>query len=174
MVSSGGNDYITYIVSTYSQTLFRAAYMILHSQNDAEDAVQDVFVKLIKKKPKFNDAEHEKAWLLRVTINTAKDIFRKRKHIFSQTEQEVPVFYDHDESDLLDAVMSLDEKYSTIIHLYYYEDYSIAEIGKLLAIPSATVGTRLSRARNLLRNKLKGVVLDEPAIQRADKPSSHK
>lgn len=161
MDASSGNDYIIYIVSTYSQILFRAAYMILHSKNDAEDAVQDVFVKLIKKKPKFNDNEHEKAWLLRVTINTAKDILRKRKHNFPQIIQEVPDFYENDESDLLHAVMSLDEKYSTIIHLYYYEDYSIAEIGKLLSIPAATVGTRLSRARILLRNKLKGVVFDE-------------
>lgn len=161
MDASSGNDYIIYIVSTYSQILFRAAYMILHSKNDAEDAVQDVFVKLIKKKPKFNDNEHEKAWLLRVTINTAKDILRKRKHNIPQIIQEVSDFYENDESDLLHAVMSLDEKYSTIIHLYYYEDYSIAEIGKLLSIPAATVGTRLSRARILLRNKLKGVVFDE-------------
>ncbi|MCM1544945.1 MAG: sigma-70 family RNA polymerase sigma factor [Ruminococcus sp.] len=164
MNSTGDNNYITDIVSTYSQTLFRAAYMVLHSQADSEDAVQDVFVKLIRKNPKFNNTEHEKAWLLRVTINTAKDILRKRKHDHLQIVQEVPDFDDNGNSDLLEAVLSLDEKYSTVIHLYYYEDYSITEIGKLLSLPAATVGTRLSRARDMLKNKLKGVVLNERTI----------
>lgn len=161
MASSSDSDYIVHVVSAYSQDLFRAAYTVLHSKSDAEDAVQDVFVKLIKKRPKFSDCEHEKAWLLRVTINTAKDMLRKRKRTLAKLTESADEPYNSDKMELLDAVLSLDEKYSTVIHLYYYEEYSIAQISKMLNIPSATVGTRLSRARNLLRTKLKGVDLNE-------------
>ena len=71
-------DEITRIVNTYSDTLFRVAYTVLHSSADAEDTVQEVFIKLIERADKFNDPEHEKAWLIRVTVNMAKN---KRKKL---------------------------------------------------------------------------------------------
>jgi len=153
--SSGTDEYISKIVKQYSQKLFRTAFTILHSSADAEDVVQEVFIKLLDKRPVFNDSEHEKAWLLRVTINLS----RNRLRSFHRKTVSLEEYYESAEpasnTDLLDAVISLPEKYSTVIHLYYYEGYSLAEIAKILNIPQATVGTRLSRGRNLLKTKLK-------------------
>lgn len=149
-------DEITRIVNTYSDTLFRVAYTVLHSSADAEDTVQEVFIKLIERADKFNDPEHEKAWLIRVTVNMAKN---KRKKL---SRQSIPLdecqqeYIEPNDGELLKAVLSLDEKYSTVLHLHYYEGYSISEIGHILSIPTATVGTRLARARIALRKKLEG------------------
>jgi len=59
------------------------------------------------------------------------------------------------DTEVLSAVRSLPEKYSTVLHLHYYEGYSIKEIGTLLGLPAATVGTRLARGRKRLREMLK-------------------
>ena len=156
MSSSGTDEYISRIVEQYSKTLFRTAYTVLHSADDAEDIVQEVFIRLLRKSPGFNDAGHEKAWLLRVTINLA------RNRLKSATRSELSFDEFHQSSqqqtdiDLLDAVLALPEKYSTVIHLYYYEGYSIAEIARILHTPAATVGTRLYRGRSLLRDQLEG------------------
>lgn len=149
-------DEITRTVNAYSDTLFRVAYTVLHSSADAEDTVQEVFIKLIERADKFNDPEHEKAWLIRVTVNMAKN---KRKKL---SRQSIPLdecqqeYIEPNDGELLKAVLSLDEKYSTVLHLHYYEGYSISEIGHILSIPAATVGTRLARARIALRKKLEG------------------
>ncbi|MCM1543743.1 MAG: RNA polymerase sigma factor [Ruminococcus sp.] len=147
---------ITRIVNTYSEMLFKVAYCVLHSSADAEDIVQEVFIKLIDRADKFNDPEHEKAWLIRVTVNMAKN---KRKKLARQgipLDECCEIQVLTKDKDLLNAVLSLDEKYSTVIHLHYYEGYSISEIGHILSIPAATVGTRLARARLSLRKKLEG------------------
>ena len=149
--------YIERIVSTYSRMLLRIAYTVLHSTADAEDAVQDVFIKLITKRPHHTDEEHEKAWLIRVTINTSLNM-RKRLERESEPVDENVGKPDEalTDSELLEVVLSLPPKYGTVTHLYYYEGYSIKEIAAILLLPSATVGTRLARAREILKNTLKG------------------
>lgn len=151
-------DEITRIVNTYSDMLFKVAYTVLHSSADAEDTVQEVFIKLIDRADKFNDPEHEKAWLIRVTVNNAKNKRKKlaRQNISLEDCSDVQAESLTEDKDLLNAVLSLDEKYSTVIHLYYYEGYSVSEIGHILSIPAATVGTRLARARASLRKQLEG------------------
>ena len=156
MNSSGTDEYISRIVEQYSQTLFRVSYTILHSSADAEDIVQEVFVQLLRKTPVFNGAEHEKAWLLRTAINMSRNKLKSSARKIFSLEELPAADFPVEESDLIDAVMSLPEKYSTVLHLYYYEDYSIADIARILKTPAATIGTRLSRARALLKNKLKG------------------
>ncbi len=152
MNSFGTDEYINRIVRIYSNSMLKTAFAILKSTADAEDAVQDVFLKLIRKKPKFNDSEHEKAWLLRVTINTSKNMLK------SSSRNNVPIIdempYSDENSELLTIVMSLPERYRTVIHLYYYEGYSIKEIAAILRLPAATVGTRLARARILLKGEI--------------------
>ena len=143
------------IVGTYSRMLLRIAYTVLNSTADAEDAVQEVFVKLITKNPEYNDEEHEKAWLIRVTINTAinmcKRLERESEPVDENTGKPDEEFGN---SELLEAVFAMPPKYSTVIHLYYYEGYSIKEIAAILRLPSATVGTRLARARELLKKSI--------------------
>lgn len=160
MYSFTGNEYIEKAVHNYSKAMLNAAYSILKSTPDAEDAVQEAFLKYIRKRPVFNSSEHEKAWLIRVTINIAKNILK------SSERKKLPVCEDIlynqiDESqnitnEVLECVLNLEEKYRIIIHLYYYEEYSLKEIASILHLPRATVGTRLSRGRNILKTMLKG------------------
>ena len=154
MYSLTGDEYIEKAVKTYSKSMLNAAYSLLGSVPDAEDAVQDAFLKYIQKAPDFKSADHEKAWLLRVTINICKNMLKASGRKNVPICEDIP--YEQNNNEVLQCVMSLEEKYRTIIHLYYYEDYSIKEIASILSLPRATVGTRLSRGRNILKTMLKG------------------
>lgn len=144
------------MVDTYSPTLLRAALTRAPTPADAEDIVQEVFVKVMVKQPRFRDEAHEKAWLIRATLNQASDLCRKRRDDAPLDEDVAAAHTMEDQRlDLLSAVRSLPPSYSAVIHLYYYEGYSIKEIARLLKVPAATVGTRLSRARARLRELLK-------------------
>lgn len=143
------------VVETYSPMLLRVAMTRVPSPADAEDVVQDVFLRLLTHSPCFRDGEHEKAWLLRTTLNRAGDLRRRRRDDAPLEEAAQAAVEETDHTPLLSAVRSLPEAYSAVIHLYYYEGYSIKEIAKLLALPVPTVGTRLSRGRERLRELLK-------------------
>lgn len=143
------------MVETYSPMLLRAALTRAPTPADAEDAVQDVFLRVLAKRPRFRDGEHEKAWLLRATLNRASDIRRGRRDDAPLEEAANAAVTGSDYGSLLSAVRSLPEAYSAVIHLYYYEGYSIKEIAGLLALPAPTVGTRLFRGRERLREMLK-------------------
>ena len=155
MVSSGTEETISRVVETYSSMLLRLACTRLDDPAVAEDAVQEVFLRLLTARPVFRDAEHEKAWLIRTTLHRASD-FRKaaaRKNV--PLDEAAQAAEPEVENGLRAAVLALPEKYSTVVHLHYYEGYSIKEIAKLLGIPAATVGTRLARGRERLRQMLK-------------------
>lgn len=161
MVPSGTNETISQTVEAYSQMLLRLACTRLGSTADAEDAVQEAFLRLLTARPSFRDEEHKRAWLIRTTLQRASDIRRRadRRHsvpLEAVAEAMAP------EPEALDrageiraAVRALPEKYSAPVHLYYYEGYSIKEIARLLGLPAPTVGTRLARGRERLRQLLK-------------------
>ena len=157
MDSFGTDEAIHRLVERYSPMLLRLACTRLDSTADAEDAVQEVFLKLLTSRPVFRDEEHEKAWLIRATLHRASDIRRQaeRRNVAldeTVTGTDAPP---EGESLLLSAVQALPETYSSVIHLYYYEGYSIKEIAKLLRLPASTGGTRLARGRERLRRMLK-------------------
>lgn len=157
MYSFASDEYIVRIVKTHSSSMLRAAYAVLRNRDDAEDAVQEAFMKLMETEPLFSDDEHAKAWLLRVTINLSKNMLKASSRKNESTAEEIS--YTENESDeVLYCVMKLEENYRTVIHLYYYEGYSIKEIASILKLPSATVGTRLKRGRAKLRKMLEGDV----------------
>lgn len=155
MCSFGTDEYICRIVAQHSKMLLRLAYTRLGSTADAEDAVQEVFLLLLKKNPQFRDAEHEKAWLIRATLHRASDVRRKadRGHVpldeIGEISQQAPQV-----DSLLSTVYQLPQKYSAVIHLYYYEGYSLKEIAKILGMPVPTIGARLSRGRQKLKQLL--------------------
>jgi len=153
LYSFGTDEYIAETVRAHSDSMLRAAYSVLHSAVDAEDAAQEAFVLLMTKAPEFRGSEHQKAWLLRVTINIARNMRKKKERECQPVEGDIPSPAPPD-GELLQLVLALPEKYSTVIHLYYYEGYSIREIADILRIPSATVGTRLARGRAELRARL--------------------
>lgn len=154
-------DYVK-IVDTYANDIYRIAYSYCRNQSDAEDIVQNVFLKLLQYNNEFQDEEHVKKWLVKVTVNHAKNFctsFWKKKIISLDTSNSEPQqqFMAQESSQLYEAVMDLPYKYRIVVHLYYYEDYSIREIAEFLNIKETTVQTQLMRARKKLKLKLKEV-----------------
>lgn len=150
------------IVETYSTMLLRVAVNQLGNQTEAEDIVQKVFLKLLKTKQEFQSSEHEKAWLLRVTINECKDLLRSSPYkkraelneaVELPAEKELP---DGESFEILDAIQKLPEKYKSVIYLFYYEGYTTVEIADILQSRKGTVESQLSRAREKLKEELKG------------------
>ncbi len=165
MEAFGTDADIRRVVETYSPMLLRLAATRLDSTADAEDVVQDVFLRLLTARPRFQDTEHEKAWLIRTTINRACDLRRaaERRNVPLDAVPETAAPAPED-NELLSAVRALPAKYSAVIHLYYYEGCSIQEIARLLRLPASTVGTRLARGRERLRNMLKEESYEPGAI----------
>ena len=155
MTPIGTEEQISRLVAEYSPMLLRLACTRLRDPADAEDAVQEVFLKLLTAAPQFRDAGHEKAWLIRATLHRAADLRRLAANRNVPLEEAALAAAPEPESALRDAVRALPEKYSAVIHLHYYEGYSIREIAKLLGVPAPTVGTRLARGRERLRQLLK-------------------
>lgn len=143
--------------SIYSDRVFRAAYSVCRNQADADDVVQDTFIKYCSREWDFDTPEHLKAWLLRVAINRAKDIQRQfwRKNAVSYEDYEMALeFQESQDREVFEAVMALPSKYRITIHLYYYEEYSIAEIATMLRYSQSAVKSQLSRGRKLLKSQL--------------------
>ena len=148
-------DEMQRVVEEYSSSLLRAAYSLVKNREDSEDAVQETFLRYMEKAPVFTSREHEKAWLLRVAVNISKNHlssawFRKRTDL----KEDIPAL-EQEEQEVLESVLKLSAKYRTVIHLYYYEGYSLSEISQILRSPLSTITTRLSRARKKLAILLK-------------------
>ncbi|MFV0412442.1 MAG: RNA polymerase sigma factor [Oscillospiraceae bacterium] len=145
------------IVDTYSDTLLRIAMHHTQNTGDAEDAVQTVFLKLLNAAPAFADTNHEKAWLIRVTINQCHDTVRSAWNRKTTGLEDGHAATGREEGfEILSVVKKLPEKYRDIIYLYYYEGYSTPEIAKMMKMPQATVESRLYRARGKLKSLLEG------------------
>ena len=155
MALTGAQDDASRLVETYSPMLLRLACTRLETPADAEDVVQEVFLKLLTARPAFRDEEHEKAWLIRTTLHRAADLRKAAARRNVPLEDALLAAAPEPENQLLAVVRALPEKYGAVIHLHYYEGYSLKEIGKLLGLPAATVGTRLARGRERLRQSLK-------------------
>jgi RNA polymerase sigma-70 factor (ECF subfamily) len=140
---------IAEIYETYKNAVYRLALVYLTSQAEAEDAVQDVFLKLLTH-GRGIPPEKMRFWLLTVTANLCKDRLRAGKR---HPVEELPDA-GYAESDLVTEVMALPEGEREVIHLFYYEGYSVKEIARILGISGTAVTTRLSRARKHLRERL--------------------
>ena len=146
------------IVRKHMDTIYRIAVSYTKNPADADDIVQQTFVKLLSRRDSFTDAEHEKRWLIRVCVNECNSFFSSfwRKNVDSMDAiSKEPEFTMKESSDLYEAVKQLPQKCSIVIYLFYYEGYSTKEIAEILRIREATVRTRLVRARKLLRAQLK-------------------
>lgn len=144
------------LVNTYENTLYRTALAILGDRAGAEDAVQDTFLRYLEKRPEFVGENHEKAWLLRVTINACKSCLRTLKlHPVTELLEDCPA-ETPEESGVLEAVLALPPKERAAVHLFYYEGYSTEEIAAMTGQRPGTVRSHLSRAREKLRESLKG------------------
>ena len=140
-------------VARYQDAVFRLAYSYTKSQYDADDVTQNVFFQLWQTKKTFENELHLKNWLMRVTVNQCKNLFRApwRAHENIDDYTNTLGFEDQQSSEIFYTVMSLDRKYRTVLMLYYYEGYALKDISSILSIPEKTVSTRLIRARNKLK-----------------------
>ena len=144
------------LVTRYENTLLRAALAILGDVPEAEDAVQDTFVRYLEKRPVFRDEGHARAWLLKVTANGCKSRLRtQRRH---PTLELLDVYPAPDEGsrEVLEAVLALPPKQRAAVHLHYYEGYTTDEIAAILGQRPGTVRSHLSRARQALKAQLEG------------------
>lgn len=139
----------------YSDMVYRLAVARVKNKYDADDILQEVFLRFIKYKDKVENEEHLKALLIRITINCSKSLLTSGW--FKRTEPLSESLSVRDEySDTLDAVLRLPQKYRTVIHLHYYMGYSVEEIAKILKSKPSTVKSQLHRARQKLKIDLKG------------------
>jgi len=157
MHASPPDDALRGAVAAYSGSLVRLAYTYLGNVPDSEDAVQEAFLAYLRKAPAFADAAHEKAWLIRVTANKCKDALRRRKAFSTVLLTEDVADAPASDRELLEAVLGLPEKYRLPLHLHYYEGYSLSEIARIMNARPATVGSWLSRGRDLLRERTGGL-----------------
>ena len=147
------------ICTKYGDRLYAAAFNITRQRQDAEDAVQEALLRLFRSDKEFESEEHIKAWLIRVTINIAKStctsFWHRNRVPYEDYMDEIP-FEDESDRDLMEAVLSLPDKYRIIVHLHYYEGYKTREIADTLKLSENTVKTRLLQSRKLLKAKLEG------------------
>ncbi|MBE6755608.1 MAG: sigma-70 family RNA polymerase sigma factor [Ruminococcaceae bacterium] len=152
------NDDFEKAVIRNNQRLFLLALSFTKSTHDAQDILQNVFLKLLKYSEEFTSDEHLDKWLTTVCVNESKNyiksLFRKHQSIDDCEIVSPDIFENSMQSDLYNAVMSLPKKDRTVIHLFYYEDMSIKEISSILKSTESTVKTRLSRARKKLKEML--------------------
>lgn len=148
-------QFITELVNEHSDMILRIAYQHTGSLYDAQDIAQEVFLAALKNDLSRLEPEARKAYIIRCAVNKCNDLHRKRKrHDIISIEDVQPVF-EQEERDVLDAVMSLPEKYRDVIYLRYYEGYGVGEIASMLGSNPNTVSSQLSRAREKLREILK-------------------
>ena len=145
------NDELCIYIKLYHGAVYRAVFSYLHNASEAEDIVQETFVKLFNTNKSFESDEHCKAWLIRVAINLSKNLLRSFRYTHTEELDEAIPMESAEDCTLADALSALPPKYRAVIHLYYYEGYSAKEIAEILGVSVTTVTTRLSRAREKLK-----------------------
>ncbi len=138
-------------------TVFRIAFTYMKNRQESEDVLQEVFLKLYTAEPVFDSKEHERRWLIRVTVNLCKN----RLKLFWNTKRcsldEIGELADRqDDREIIAAVLGLPEKYRSVVYLHYVEGYRCREIAELLSLKESTVKMRLKRGRELLKLQWEG------------------
>ncbi len=159
-----GNDFLTdvnqdtrYIemaVEKYSKMLFRICLVILCNRADAEDALQETYLRYITKAPEFTGSEHEKAWLIKVATNVSKNMSRFRlSHPVMDLEEIKNVGIPTYDADVFETIMELPSKYKIVMDLYYIEGYKVSEISEIINVSAVAVRKRLQYARAMLKKE---------------------
>lgn len=146
----------------FGNAIYRLSFYMLHSEQDAQDVVQETMIKYMEKGPEFNSSEQEKVWLLRVANHICVDMlrFRKRERLMDEKDENElasragKALSGDGKKEFIQLIFSLKEKLRNVLYLYYYEEYSTEEIAEILRISNSAVRKRLERGRNLLKEKL--------------------
>lgn len=143
------------VIRFYSDMVYRLAFARTGTRHDADDVYEEVFLRYLKKKPKFQSEEHRRAWLIRVTINCSNTFLTSTWQRRTQELPENLPFQQQEDYHLYNYLQQLPAKYRSVIHLFYYEEMSVEEISRLLHRKPSTVRTQLTRARDQLRQIIK-------------------
>ena len=144
------------IYQTYGAALYRFCLLQMKHPSDAEDVLQEVFLKRLYRAPEFQTPEHERRWLFRVARNQCRDEWKRKNRTDRPLDEAALVAVPPEEREVLEQVAALPEKLRTVIHLHYYEGYTVEEIASLLGITVSAVKMRMKRGRDVLRNRLEG------------------
>ena len=146
------------IYNRHVDTVYRLCFSFMKNKADAEELVQETFLKLLSDGKVFENERHEKAWLIVTASNLCKDSLKKWWRRNENIEDMQTLGYEQSFADpaILKAILSLKADYKTAVYMFYYEGYTTAEIAGHLHCPEATVRSRLSRARAQLRTLLGG------------------
>ncbi len=151
---------IEQIVNVYGDILYRICFVILKNKSDAEDVVQDTIIKYLEKKPLIKDCSHLKAWMITVAKNKCRDIVRyKQRHLQFNIDELKEIPSQSSDNEILEVLMTLPEKFSFVLMLYYVEEYKIGEIAKIIGKTPSAVKMRLQKGRELLKEKYRKEVL---------------
>ncbi len=145
------------LYEAYADMIYRLALVRTRNRADAEDVLQDVFFRCLRRQPVFRDEEHQKAWLITAAINSSKSLLSSADRRHGAGEEPLEFLSTEDDTDptVYNAVLQLPDKYRTAVHLFYYEGYSVEEIAKMTDTKPSTVKSHLHRARETLRRVLK-------------------
>ncbi len=147
-------------IERHADTVRRLCMIHLKNYADAEDIFQTVFLKYVLSSISFESQEHERAWIIRVTVNACKDLlksFYRSRTVSLEELVDWPAEASADHREVLEAVLSLPKKYRVVVYLHYYEGYTAPEIGRILRKNTNTVYTLLNRSRQMLKKKLEGL-----------------
>ena len=142
------------VMDRYGTMVYRLAFSQLRNGTDADDIYQEVFLRYYRKRPEFESEEHRRAWLLRVTVNTAKSYVTSAWFRHTVALEECAVYQEPEEEQLSEALQMLKPGDRMLLHLFYYEDMSVNEISEILKCKPSAIKTRLYRARNQLKEVL--------------------
>ena len=146
----------------YKPMLYNIAYTYLKNTSDADDIVQDTFMKYLSTNKSFEAEENEKYFLIRVCINIAINLLKSKwkKDVVKDDSIALNLTYNNDESsniDYFNLICNLPSKYKSVMVLYYWEDFSVEEVAKTLNISTSSVKKRLERGRNMIKDKIENM-----------------
>lgn len=150
---------VEFIVDEYGDMLYRICLVRLANEADAEDAVQDTYLKYIKKHPQFASEEHRKAWLIRVAVNRCRDIGRQKRAHLSEDIESIASTYAAEEGDgreVMRTIMLLPEKYSSVMMLHFVENQDYKTIAKVIGKSESAVKMRIKKGRELFIKNYRG------------------
>ena len=139
------------IITNYGDMLYRICILMLKNESDAEDVIQETLIQYGLKAPQFENSEHEKAWLIRVSTNKCRDLIRYRvRHPQVDENTILKICNESSESGILEALTAVPEKYRLVLTLYYVEEYRIDDIARIINRTVSAVKMRLQKGRKLL------------------------
>ena len=153
-----GENSFERVYQQYADMMYRVALSHVSHREDAEDVVHDVFIKYMEALPTFSDDEHERAWLLRVTVNRCRDLLRRRnirRYVGFDEIEEIPAEETpYEGQGIIANVSALPDKYKSVIILHYLEGNSVEACASILGLSESAVKMRLSRGREMLKKQL--------------------